>query len=113
MCDLMVSDGTDVDTFTFLLRAPDAYIQERYDAKVESRPQEEDVILPSAQTQTLWAVLENRPDSLYGVTPQVGWLSGLGVEKGQLSCCDDVKGTLFSAVAVDHVFGHQQCTPAG
>ena len=52
------------------------------------------------------AVGENRPDSCTG-QPQVGWLSVLGIVKGQLSCCDAVKGTLFSAVAVDHAFGHQ------
>ena len=50
--------------------------------------------------------MENRPDSSYGVTPQVGWLSRLGVVKGQLSCCDAVKGTLFSAVAVELAFGY-------
>ena len=50
--------------------------------------------------------MENRPNSSTG-QPQVGSLSGLGVGKGQLSCCDVVKGTLFSAVGVDHAFGHQ------
>ena len=49
------------------------------------------------------AIGENRPDSCTG-QPQVGWLSGHGVVKGQLSCCDAVKGTFFSAVAVDHAF---------
>ena len=49
MMDMMVSDGMDDDeTFTFLLWVPIAHIQVRCDAKVESRPQEEHVILPSA-----------------------------------------------------------------
>ena len=47
-----------------------------------------------------------QPDSCTG-QHHVEWLSGLGVVNGQLSCCDAVKGTLFSAVAVDHAFGHQ------
>ena len=51
LMDTMVSDGMDDDdddTFTFLLWVPIAHIQVRCDAKVESRPQEADVILPSA-----------------------------------------------------------------
>ena len=45
--------------------------------------------------------------------PQVGWLSGLGIGKAQLSCCDAVKGTLFSAVAVEHAFGYSSAPLQG
>ena len=58
------------------------------------------------------AVGENRPDSCTG-QPQVGWLSGLGVGKGQLSCWEAVNGTLFSAVAVEHVFGYSSAPLQG
>ena len=51
--------------------------------------------------------------TLVRVKPQVGWLSGLGVVKGQLSCCDAVKGTLFSAVAVDLAFGYSSAPLQG
>ena len=47
------------------------------------------------------------------VKPQVGWLSGHGVVKGQLSCCDAVKGTLFSAVAVELAFGYSSAPLQG
>ena len=50
---------------------------------------------------------------LIRVKPQVGWLSGLGVVKGQLSCCDAVKGTLFSAVAVELAFGYSSAPLQG
>jgi len=50
MMNMMVSDGMDDDeTFTFLLCGyPLHTYSPWYDAKVESRPQEVDVILPSA-----------------------------------------------------------------
>ena len=50
---------------------------------------------------------------LIRVKPQVGWLSGLGIVKGQLSCCDAMKGTFFSAVAVDLAFGYSSAPLQG
>ena len=47
------------------------------------------------------AVLENRPNSSYGSNLRLGGFLDSVVGMGQLSCQDAVKGTLFSAVAVD------------
>ena len=49
---------------------------------------------------------------LYGSTS--GWVaSGSVVVMGQLSCCDAVKGTLFSAVAVELAFGYSSAPLQG
>ena len=55
---------------------------------------------------------ENRPDWYTG-QPQVEWLFGQVVVKGQLSCCDAVNGTFFSAVAVEHAFGYSSAPLQG
>ena len=36
-----------------------------------------------ARRRKRWGRLGESPDSSYGVTPQVGWLSGLGIGKGR------------------------------
>ena len=55
-------------------------------------------LLSLAVVANAGAVLENRPDSSLVLTPQVGWLSGLGIGMGQLSCCDALKGTPFKCL---------------
>ena len=69
-------------------------------------PRTSALTVPSAWAQMPRAVLENRPDSLYGVTPQVGWLLGQVVGMGKLSCQDTLKHTFCVALGVDRTSGN-------